>query len=76
MSVVRRPPVVRPGDRVRFDGAVHTVVGISRMLVRLADGLGQSQQLYDSGASISKIAQTFKTGRSTIYRYITPQPAN
>ncbi|MEU9126107.1 recombinase family protein [Streptomyces sp. NPDC048506] len=36
----------------------------------------QAQQLYDSGASIPKIAQTFKTGRSTIYRYITPKPAN
>ncbi|WP_051926402.1 recombinase family protein [Streptomyces durhamensis] len=36
----------------------------------------QAQQLYDSGASIPKIAQTFKTGRSTIYPYITPKPAN
>ncbi|MFF7984151.1 recombinase family protein [Streptomyces sp. NPDC007901] len=33
----------------------------------------QAQQLYDSGASIPKIAQTFKTARSTIYRYITPK---
>ncbi|MFJ9855516.1 recombinase family protein [Streptomyces sp. NPDC101150] len=42
----------------------------------------EAQQLYDSGASIPKIAQTFKTGRSTmtfktgrstIYRYITPK---
>lgn len=46
MSVVRRPPVIRPGDRVRFDGAVHTVVGISGMLVRLADGLGQSSAMH------------------------------
>ncbi|MGW7167122.1 helix-turn-helix domain-containing protein [Streptomyces sp. NPDC054884] len=33
----------------------------------------QAQQLYDSGTSIPKIAQTFKTARSTIYRYITPK---
>ncbi|WP_371572360.1 hypothetical protein [Streptomyces sp. NBC_01314] len=38
--------MVRPGDRVRFDGAVHTVVGISGMLVRLADGLGQSSAMH------------------------------
>ncbi|MFE0062868.1 hypothetical protein [Streptomyces sp. NPDC059003] len=46
MSVIRRPPVVRPGDRVWFDGTVHTVVGISGMLVRLADGLGQSSAMH------------------------------
>ncbi|MFJ9752799.1 integrase [Streptomyces chartreusis] len=46
MSAIRRPPVVRPGDRVRFDGVVHTVVGISGMLVRLADELGQSSAMH------------------------------
>ncbi|MFD7340204.1 helix-turn-helix domain-containing protein [Streptomyces violascens] len=33
----------------------------------------QAQQLYDSGTAIPKIAQTFKTGRSTIYDCITPK---
>ncbi|MFE9171242.1 recombinase family protein [Streptomyces kebangsaanensis] len=36
----------------------------------------QAQQPYGSGASIPRIAQTFKTGCSTVYRYITPKPAN
>lgn len=29
--------MVRPGDRLRFDNKVHTVVGLSGVLVRLAD---------------------------------------
>lgn len=38
--------MVRPGDRVRFDGTVHTVVGISGVLVRLADEHGQSSAMH------------------------------
>lgn len=38
--------MVRPGDRVRFDGKVHTVVGISGVLVRLADEHGQSSAMH------------------------------
>jgi hypothetical protein len=34
--------VLRVGDRVRFDGAVQTIVGLSGTLVRLADEHGQS----------------------------------
>ncbi|MET9662612.1 helix-turn-helix domain-containing protein [Streptomyces sp. NPDC006510] len=35
----------------------------------------QAQQLYDSGTSVPKIAQTFKIGRFTIDGYITLKPA-
>lgn len=38
--MMRNPLVVRPGDRVRFDGKVQTVAGLSGMLVRLADDAG------------------------------------
>jgi putative transposase len=34
--------VLRVGDRIRFDGAVQTVVGLSGTLVRLADEHGQT----------------------------------
>lgn len=34
--------VLRVGDRVRFDGMVQTVVGLSGTLVRLADEHGQT----------------------------------
>jgi len=37
MGTTRRPGVLRPGDRVRFDGCVRTVVGVSGTLVLLAD---------------------------------------
>jgi hypothetical protein len=37
MKTARRPGVLRPGDRVRFDKTVHTVVGLSGTLVLLAD---------------------------------------
>lgn len=33
----RRPGVLRPGDRVRFDKTVHTVVGVSGTLTLVAD---------------------------------------
>jgi hypothetical protein len=36
-----RPGVLRIGARVRFDGAVQTVVGLSGTLVRLARQDGQ-----------------------------------
>jgi putative transposase len=44
---ITNPPVLRPGDRVRFDDAVHTVVGTSGVLVRLADehGVGSAMLL-------------------------------
>jgi putative transposase len=35
-------PVLRVGDRVRFDGATQTVVGLSGTMVRLADEHGQT----------------------------------
>jgi len=37
VSVSRRPGVLGVGDRVRFGGVVHTVVGVSGTLVRLSD---------------------------------------
>jgi hypothetical protein len=43
---VRVPLVVRPGDRVRFEGRVHTVVGLSGVLVRLADEQGQGSAMH------------------------------
>ncbi len=47
MRRIRNPQVLRPGDRVRFADAVHTVVGISGVLVRLADehGVGSAMHL-------------------------------
>jgi hypothetical protein len=38
--------VVRPGDRVRFDGQVQTVAGLSGMLVRLADEAGGTSTMH------------------------------
>jgi hypothetical protein len=35
-----RPAPLRVADRVRFDGRVHTVVGLEGTLVRLADEAG------------------------------------
>ena len=35
--MARRPGVLRPGDRVRFDRVVHTVVGVSGTLLLVAD---------------------------------------
>lgn len=43
---MRRPLVVRPGDRVRFENRVHTVVGLSGVLVRLADEHGQGSAMH------------------------------
>lgn len=43
---MRRPLVVRPGDRVRFEEKVHTVVGLSGALVRLADEHGQGSAMH------------------------------
>lgn len=43
---MKRPLVVRPGDRVRFEDRVHTVVGLSGMLVRLADEHGQGSAMH------------------------------
>jgi putative transposase len=37
VRVAQRPGVLRPGDRVRFDDTVHTVVGVSGTLVLVAD---------------------------------------
>jgi hypothetical protein len=37
MTMSRRPGVLRPGDRVRFDKIARTVVGVSGTLVLLAD---------------------------------------
>ncbi|MEV7425754.1 hypothetical protein [Streptomyces sp. NPDC091212] len=42
---MRHPLVVRPGDRVRFDNKVHTVIGLSGVLVRLADEHGHSSAM-------------------------------
>jgi putative transposase len=42
----RNLPVLRPGDRVRFDGTMHTVVGIAGVLVRLADEHGQPSAMH------------------------------
>ncbi|MFE7278459.1 TnsA-like heteromeric transposase endonuclease subunit [Streptomyces sp. NPDC057623] len=39
-------PWAGPVGRVRFDSAVHTVLGISGKLVRLADGLEQSSAMH------------------------------
>ena len=46
MRQVRAPLVVRPGDRVRFEGRVHTVVGMSGVLVRLADEQGWGSAMH------------------------------
>ncbi len=46
MRQVRAPLVVRPGDRVRFEGRVHTVAGMSGVLVRLADEQGQGSAMH------------------------------
>ncbi len=43
---MRDPLVVRPGDRVRFDGQVQTVAGLSGMLVRLADAAGGTSTMH------------------------------
>ncbi|MEV5880011.1 integrase [Streptomyces sp. NPDC052101] len=43
---MRNPLVVRPGDRVRFDGQVQTVAGLSGMLVRLADEAGGTSTMH------------------------------
>nr|WTB28886.1 hypothetical protein OG781_04500 [Streptomyces sp. NBC_00830] len=43
---MRTPLVVRPGDRVRFDGKVRTVAGVSGMLVRLADEAGGTSAMH------------------------------
>jgi hypothetical protein len=40
MDAPGRPAVLGPGDRVRGDGVVRTVVGVSGTLVRLADAEG------------------------------------
>jgi len=37
-----RREVLRIGDRIRFAGAAHTVVGLSGNLVRLSDGHGRA----------------------------------
>jgi hypothetical protein len=37
VRIARGPGVLRPGDRVRFDGIVRTVVGVSGTVVLLAD---------------------------------------
>lgn len=37
-----KPTVLRVGDRVRFDGAVQTIAGLSGTLVRLAVEHGQT----------------------------------
>ncbi|MYV91001.1 hypothetical protein GT350_12270, partial [Streptomyces sp. SID1034] len=44
--VMRNPLVVRPGDRVRFDGQVQTVSGLSGMLVRLVDAAGGTSTMH------------------------------
>ena len=41
-----RPGELRIGDRVRFETRVHTVVGLSGTLVRLADEQGSSCALH------------------------------
>ena len=38
--------VLRVGDRLRFDGAVQTVVGLSGTLVRLANEHGQTSVIH------------------------------
>jgi hypothetical protein len=40
VNALRRPATLGAGDRVRFDNAVRTVVGVSGTLVRLADSDG------------------------------------
>ncbi|WP_046496683.1 hypothetical protein [Streptomyces odonnellii] len=44
--VMLNPLVVRPGDRVRFEGKVQTVAGLSGMLVRLADEAGGTSAMH------------------------------
>ncbi|MFF3001076.1 hypothetical protein ACFVTC_42155 [Streptomyces sp. NPDC057950] len=46
MSALRRQALARPGDRVRFDGQLHTVVGLSGVLVRLVDQLGRISAMH------------------------------
>ncbi|MFE7272515.1 Mu transposase C-terminal domain-containing protein [Streptomyces sp. NPDC057623] len=43
---MRNPLVVRPGDRVWFDGKVQTIAGLSGMLVRLADEAGGTSAMH------------------------------
>ncbi len=44
--MMRVPLVIRPGDRVRFEGRVQTVAGISGVLVRLADEAGGTAAMH------------------------------
>lgn len=50
----RHPGVLRAGSRVRFDGRVQTVVGLSGTLVRLAD--------HDGQASVVQLAYLLASG--------------
>jgi hypothetical protein len=59
-----RPGVLRVGDRVRFDGAVHTVVGLAGAAVRLAAGPG--------GASVVALAHLLAAGD---FELLDSQPA-
>jgi hypothetical protein len=45
VSALRRPVTLGTGDRVRYRGAVHTVIGMAGGLVRLADTGGGVQAL-------------------------------
>lgn len=57
--------MVRPGDRVRFDGKVHTVIGLSGVLVRLADEHGHSSAMH----SAVGWRQNVTTARPTITHF-------
>ena len=43
---MQSPVVVRPGCRVRYEGTIHTVAGISGTLVRLSDELGGTAAMH------------------------------
>jgi hypothetical protein len=58
------PGVLRVGDRVRLDGAVHTVVGLAGAAVRLAAGPG--------GASVVALAHLLAAGD---FELLDSQPA-